>query len=90
VTDLIKCRAGANFSGISGGDANALRWDRAGYTLMVEMIDKQMTEAKYLAKTDSTEYWDEMPQPDKIQSMTEYLRDVRTAQIFRLLKNEKN
>lgn len=43
---------------------------------MMEMIDKKTTEAKYLAKTDSTEYWDEMPQPDKIQSMTEYLRDV--------------
>lgn len=43
---------------------------------MMEMIDKKIMEAKYLAKTDSTEYWDEMPQPDKIQSMTEYLRDV--------------
>lgn len=43
---------------------------------MMKMIDKKTTEAKYLAKTDSTEYWDEMPQPDKIQSMTEYLRDV--------------
>ncbi|EED16583.1 D-amino acid oxidase, putative [Talaromyces stipitatus ATCC 10500] len=68
--------AGANFSGISGGDANALRWDRAGYTLMMEMIDKKVTEARYLEKTESTEYWDEMPQPDKIQSMTEYLRDL--------------
>ncbi|EEA21782.1 D-aspartate oxidase [Talaromyces marneffei ATCC 18224] len=68
--------AGANFSGISGGDANALRWDRAGYTLMMEMIDKKSTEAKFLEKTESTEYWDEMPQPDKIQSMTEYLRDL--------------
>lgn len=43
---------------------------------MMKMIDKKTMEAKYLAKTDSTEYWDEMPQPDKIQSMTEYLRDV--------------
>lgn len=46
---------------------------------MMEMIDRQTTEAKFLAKTDSTEYWDEMPQPDKIQSMTEYLRDVRVT-----------
>lgn len=85
MTDQDEYRAGANFSGISGGDANALRWDRAGYTLMMEMIDKKTTEAKFLAKTDSTEYWDEMPQPDKIQSMTEYLRDVRTTQIIHLL-----
>lgn len=85
MTDQDEYRAGANFSGISGGDANALHWDRAGYTLMMEMIDKKTTEAKFLAKTDSTEYWDEMPQPDKIQSMTEYLRDVRTTQIIHLL-----
>ncbi|OKL57323.1 hypothetical protein UA08_07471 [Talaromyces atroroseus] len=68
--------AGANFSGISGGDANALRWDRTGYSLMMRLIDTQAEEAKYLAKTESTEYWDEMPASDKIRSMTEYLRDV--------------
>jgi D-amino-acid oxidase len=70
-------RAGANFSGISGGDANALRWDRTGYSLMMRLIDTRAAEAKYLAKTESTEYWDEMPAADKIRSMTEYLREVR-------------
>lgn len=69
-------RAGANFSGISGSDVNALRWDRTGYNIMMDLIDTRATEAKYLEKTPSTEYWDEAPKQDKIQSMTEYLRDV--------------
>ncbi|KAL2850282.1 POT family-domain-containing protein [Aspergillus pseudoustus] len=71
--------AGANFSGISGNDPNALRWDKAGYLSLMELIDRGAEEAKYLAKTESTEYWDEQPNPDKIASVTEYLRDVRVV-----------
>ncbi|KAL2784683.1 hypothetical protein BJX66DRAFT_316381 [Aspergillus keveii] len=69
--------AGANFSGISGNNPNALRWDKAGYLSLMELIDRDAEEAKYLAKTQSTEYWDEEPNPDKIRSVTEYLRDVQ-------------
>ncbi|KAL3474079.1 POT family-domain-containing protein [Aspergillus californicus] len=69
--------AGANFSGISGNDPNALRWDKAGYLALMDLIDKGATEAKYLSKTESIEYWDEPPSSEKIQSITEYLRDVR-------------
>ncbi|KAA8642855.1 hypothetical protein EYZ11_009697 [Aspergillus tanneri] len=68
--------AGANFSGISGSNANALRWDRLGYSTMMELVDRGAEEAKYLSKTESIEYWDEMPSVDKIRSMTEYLRDL--------------
>ncbi|KAF5860098.1 hypothetical protein ETB97_002059 [Aspergillus alliaceus] len=68
--------AGANFSGISGSDANALRWDRSGYSTMIGLIDAGAEEAKYLSKTESTEYWDQAPSQDKINSMTEYLRDL--------------
>ncbi|KAE8383724.1 POT family-domain-containing protein [Aspergillus bertholletiae] len=68
--------AGANFSGISGGDANALRWDRSGYSMMMSLIDSEAEEAKYLSKTESTEYWDQTPSQDKIMSMSEYLRDL--------------
>ncbi|KAL2809157.1 POT family-domain-containing protein [Aspergillus granulosus] len=69
--------AGANFSGISGNDPNALRWDKAGYLSLMELIDRGAEEAKYLSKTESTEYWDEQPNPEKIASVTEYLRDVQ-------------
>ncbi|KAE8405769.1 PTR2-domain-containing protein [Aspergillus pseudonomiae] len=68
--------AGANFSGISGSDANALRWDRSGYLAMMRLIDTGAEEAKYLSKTESTEYWDQAPSQDKIISMTEYLHDL--------------
>ncbi|KAL5365330.1 POT family-domain-containing protein [Aspergillus floccosus] len=70
--------AGANFSGISGNDPNALRWDKAGYLSLMQLIDSDAEEAKYLSKTQSIEYWDEQPSPGKIQSVTEYLRDVET------------
>ncbi|KAL4883585.1 POT family-domain-containing protein [Aspergillus karnatakaensis] len=69
--------AGANFSGISGNDANALRWDKAGYLALMDLIDREAEEAKYLAKTESIEYWDEQPDPEKIRSVAEYLRDVK-------------
>ncbi|OGM42822.1 oligopeptide transporter [Aspergillus bombycis] len=68
--------AGANFSGISGSDANALRWDRSGYLAMMRLIDTGAEEAKYLSKTASTEYWDQAPSQDKIISMAEYLHDL--------------
>ncbi|KAL4948843.1 POT family-domain-containing protein [Aspergillus filifer] len=68
--------AGANFSGISGSNPNALRWDKAGYLTLMDLIDRGAEEAKYLSKTQSTEYWDGPPCTDKIESVTEYLRDV--------------
>ncbi|KAJ5890564.1 uncharacterized protein N7473_006792 [Penicillium subrubescens] len=69
--------AGANFSGISGANLNALRWDKAGYLSLMQLIDDGAEEAKYLSKMQSTEYWDERPSPEKIRSVTEYLRDVQ-------------
>lgn len=42
----------------------------------MQLIDSGAEEAKYLAKTQSIEYWDEQPSAEKIQSVTEYLRDV--------------
>ena len=73
---LMCSRAGGNFSGISGSDKNALHWDRLGYLTMMDLVERSAEEAKYLAKTESTEYWDEMPSSDKVGSITEYLRDV--------------
>jgi hypothetical protein len=73
--DLFPYRAGANFSAISGGDANALRWDRLGYSHMMKLAKKHGKEA-CIAKTPSFEYWDEMPARGKIDSMAEYLQDV--------------
>jgi D-amino-acid oxidase len=71
-------RAGANFSAISGNDANALRWDKLGYSQMMKFAEERGVEA-YIAKTPSFEYWDEMPSRTKIDSMAEYLRDVSTV-----------
>jgi D-amino-acid oxidase len=73
-------RAGANFSAISGDDANALRWDKLGYSQMMKLAEERGIEA-YIAKTPSFEYWDEMPSRAKIDSMAEYLRDVSTILI---------
>jgi hypothetical protein len=69
-------RAGANFSAISGTNQNALRWDRGGYQAMWKLVEEDAQEAKYIAKTPSTEYFDEMPDEGKISSMKEYLQDV--------------
>jgi hypothetical protein len=68
-------RAGANFSAISGDDANALRWDKLGYGHMMKLAEEHGVEA-CISKTPSFEYWDEMPARAKIDSMAEYLKDV--------------
>ncbi|KAL3425239.1 d-amino acid oxidase [Phlyctema vagabunda] len=68
--------AGANFSAISGNDTNALRWDRAGYLAMWKLVEDGSSEAKYLKKTKSIEYFDMQPNPDKIESMKGYLKDL--------------
>jgi D-amino-acid oxidase len=70
-------RAGANFSAISGNDANALRWDKEGYLAMWKLIEEGGVEAKFLKKTNSTEYFDKYPDPKKVDSMKTYLKDVR-------------
>lgn len=77
--DLIIYRAGANFSAISGNDNNALRWDREGYLSMWALVDSGEPEAKYLKKTKSTEYFDMVPDSNKITSMKQYLNDVGIA-----------
>ncbi|EAT83813.1 hypothetical protein HBI56_062570 [Parastagonospora nodorum] len=68
--------AGANFSAISGGDANALRWDKLGYGHMMKLAEEHGVEA-CISKTPSFEYWDEMPARAKIESMAEYLKDFK-------------
>jgi D-amino-acid oxidase len=68
-------RAGANFSAISGGDANALRWDKLGYGYMMRLAKEHGVES-CISETPSFEYWDDMPSRTKIDSMAEYLKDV--------------
>lgn len=43
---------------------------------MWKLVETQSPEAKYLAKTKSTEYFDKLPDQDKIKSMSTYLKDV--------------
>ncbi|KAH8122622.1 FAD dependent oxidoreductase [Trichoderma asperelloides] len=68
--------AGCNFSGISGSDKNALKWDRLGYTHLTKLASEQGDEA-YIRRTHSIEYWDEHVPHDKIKAIAEYLEDFR-------------
>ncbi|KAK8081342.1 hypothetical protein PG996_000123 [Apiospora saccharicola] len=67
--------AGANFSAISGNDANALRWDRTGYQHLTRLA-QQVGAESFVQQTPSTEYWDDKVSDDKMQSLSEYLNDV--------------
>ncbi|OTA01747.1 D-aspartate oxidase [Trichoderma parareesei] len=68
--------AGCNFSGISGNDANALKWDRLGYTHLTRLASEHGDEA-YIRRTASIEYWDEHVPHDKIKAISEYLEDFK-------------
>ncbi|KAJ4248789.1 D-aspartate oxidase [Fusarium torreyae] len=66
--------AGCNFSAISGTDANALKWDKAGYFHLSKLASERPEES-FVRRTPSTEYWDDNGPRDKIQAMSEYLED---------------
>ncbi|OGE58327.1 hypothetical protein PENARI_c001G06425 [Penicillium arizonense] len=68
--------AGANFSAISASDANALRWDKLGYAYLLSLAAKDDKDA-FVKESTSTEYWDEMPSPAKIDSMAKYLKNFK-------------
>ncbi|KAL6400983.1 hypothetical protein AUP68_16703 [Ilyonectria robusta] len=68
--------AGCNFSAISGTDANALKWDRHGYTHLCKLASESPEET-FVQRTPSTELWDENVPHDKIKGMAEYLEDFR-------------
>lgn len=67
--------AGCNFSAISGSDANALRWDRLGYSHLCKLASQDPAET-FVQRTPSTELWDEDIPHHKMQTMSEYLEDV--------------
>ncbi|KAH7015939.1 FAD dependent oxidoreductase [Ilyonectria destructans] len=68
--------AGCNFSAISGTDANALKWDRAGYSHLSKLASEK-PEYTFVQRTPSTEFWDDNVPRDKIKAMSEYLEDFR-------------
>ncbi|OBT77567.1 hypothetical protein VF21_04622 [Pseudogymnoascus sp. 05NY08] len=74
--------AGCNFSAISGSDANALKWDRLGYSHLTKLASERPDET-FVHRTPSTELWDENVPHDKIKAMSEYLED------FRILPDEE-
>lgn len=67
--------AGCNYSSISGSDANALRWDRLGYRHLLQLATHNSAES-FVARTPSTEIWDDVVPQDKIKIMSEYLENV--------------
>ncbi|CAO2655161.1 Nn.00g102250.m01.CDS01 [Neocucurbitaria sp. VM-36] len=69
--------AGCNFSAISGTDANALRWDRAGYAHLGKLASETPGKT-FVQRTPSIEMWDENVPCDKITAMSEYLEDFQT------------
>ncbi|KAG5914074.1 hypothetical protein E4U53_004715, partial [Claviceps sorghi] len=68
--------AGCNFSGISGRDENALRWDRLGYAHLTDLAT-HAEQASFVSRTESVEYWDADAPLDKIRAVAEYLEDFR-------------
>lgn len=72
---ILSLRAGCNFSAISGTDANALRWDKKGYSHLAKLASDKPDET-FVSWTPSTELWDEDVPTDKIKHMSEYLEDV--------------
>ncbi|EQB54363.1 FAD dependent oxidoreductase [Colletotrichum gloeosporioides Cg-14] len=66
--------AGCNFSAISGSDANALRWDRVGYSHLCKLASEAEEEA-FVKRTPSIEMWDEEIPHEKIKHMSDYLED---------------
>ncbi|KFA51894.1 hypothetical protein S40293_04105 [Stachybotrys chartarum IBT 40293] len=68
--------AGCNFSAISASDANALRWDRAGYAHLTKLA-AQDSKQSFVQKTRSIELWDDAVPREKIKAMSEYLEDFR-------------
>ncbi|KND86640.1 D-amino-acid oxidase [Tolypocladium ophioglossoides CBS 100239] len=67
--------AGSNFSGISGSDKNALRWDRMGYAHLAKLASERGEEA-FVARAHSIEYWDANAPHEKIKAISEYLEDA--------------
>src|SRR4051812_29784055 len=74
-------RAGANFSALSGSDKNALIWDKAGYKRLLKLASTAGAAAA-IKKTQSFEYWDELPAENKLESLADYLEDVSDSCMF--------
>ncbi|KAF4122014.1 hypothetical protein GMORB2_7607 [Geosmithia morbida] len=66
--------AGCNFSAISGTDANALRWDRLGYTQLMKTASADGERAS-VKRTPAIEYWEDHLDTKKIKAMSAYLED---------------
>lgn len=68
--------AGCNFSGISGSDKNALRWDKMGYAHLTDLATHAEKDS-FVSRTESVEYWDADAPQDKIKAIAEYLEDFK-------------
>lgn len=69
--------AGGNFSCISPNDPETLAYDKFTYTHLAEIQKKLGGPACGLDMKPSTEYWDEYPGDDKINSLKTYLKDFK-------------
>ncbi|PHH91909.1 hypothetical protein CDD83_9776 [Cordyceps sp. RAO-2017] len=68
--------AGCNFSGISGSDDKALRWDQLGYAHLGKLAT-ETGDSAFVARTPSIEYWDVDAPYAKIKASSAYLEDFR-------------
>ncbi|EUC39968.1 hypothetical protein COCMIDRAFT_10055 [Bipolaris oryzae ATCC 44560] len=80
--------AGANFSAISGSDANALIWDKTGYKRLMKLADTHGSVAA-ISKAQSLEFWDEKPAEQKLKSLAGYLEDFTVLPSHKLLPGVK-
>jgi glycine/D-amino acid oxidase-like deaminating enzyme len=69
--------AGGNFSCISPNDAETLAYDKFTYTHLAEIQSKLGGPSCGLDLRPSTEYWDQYPGDEKINSLKAYLKDFK-------------
>ncbi|KAF5127149.1 D-amino-acid oxidase [Metarhizium anisopliae] len=80
--------AGCNFSGISGSDANALRWDKMGYAHLTSLAADHPAES-FVSWTQSIEYWDANAPRDKIKSISGYMKDSLISCKFTIIPQQE-
>ncbi|KAG0687267.1 hypothetical protein C6P40_002580 [Pichia californica] len=71
--------AGGNFSCISPNDPDTLAYDKFTYTHLAEIQKKLGGPTSGLDNRPSTEFWDEYPGDDKINSLKAYLKDFKVV-----------
>lgn len=71
--------AGGNFSCITPNDPQTLAFDKYTYTRLGEIQEKLGGPSCGLDRKPSTEYWDNSPSEEKINSLKSYIKDFKVV-----------